>query len=128
MREAAGRDILYLHFPKLNWNLGLGAQQAWGRGCKTKGKSELGVQAACQCEEGAEGIFGGGDGLVTDKEKPESEGLSWENLWGSSQLSRESLISNPFPEELTKKDFKGRLPPPTSEGRKECWPWSRPRH
>lgn len=35
---------------------------------------------------------------------------------GSSMLSRESPISNPLPEELTKKDFKGNSPPPTLAG------------
>lgn len=35
---------------------------------------------------------------------------------GSSTLSRESPISNPLPEELTKKDFKGNSPPPMLAG------------
>lgn len=35
---------------------------------------------------------------------------------GSSPLSRESPISNPLPEELTKKDFKGNSPSPNSGG------------
>lgn len=35
---------------------------------------------------------------------------------GSSPLSRESPISNPLPEELTKKDFKGNSPSPNCGG------------
>lgn len=50
--------------------------------------------------------------MAPDKEKPEREGLVCKNLReGGRKLSRESPISNPFPEELTKKDFK-RSPPP----------------
>ena len=70
-------------------------------------------------------IAGGGDGLAPDKEKPEREGLVCKNLReGGRKLSRESPISNPFPEELTKKDFKRSAPPPPphppgrGEGRK----------
>jgi hypothetical protein len=41
---------------------------------------------------------------------------------GAATLSRESPISNPLPEELTKKDFKGSFPSPISEGRKKAGP------
>lgn len=46
----------------------------------------------------------------------------WKNCEGSSMLSRESPISNPLPEELTKKDFKGSCPSPISGGRKKADP------
>lgn len=41
---------------------------------------------------------------------------------GSSKLSRESPISNPFPEELTKGDFKGSPPPSPLRGGKNARP------
>lgn len=63
------------------------------------------------------GSGGCGDGLASDKGKPESEGLLEKPVReGSSPLSRESPISNPLPEELTKKDFKGNSPSPNSGG------------
>lgn len=55
--------------------------------------------------------------VAPDKGKPESEGLLEKSVReGSSRLSRESPISNPLPEELTKKDFKGNFPSPNSWG------------
>ena len=64
-----------------------------------------------------------GNGLAPDKEKPkrEREGLDCKTWEGSGQLSRESPISNPFPEELTK-DFKGNHPSLARRGGKNAGP------
>lgn len=56
--------------------------QAWGRGHEVKGKLGVKVRLGGGIE-GRElplGRIHGGDGLAPDKEKPESEGLSWKNL------------------------------------------------
>lgn len=62
------------------------AQQAWGRGHEVKRKLGVRVRLGVSLRSG----IGGrelplgrilcGDGLAPDKEKPESEGLSWKNL------------------------------------------------
>lgn len=53
MREAAGRDVLYLHFSKLSWTQGPGPSR---HGEGPKGKGKLGVVEVGSAGGGALGV------------------------------------------------------------------------